>query len=83
MQEGEIKERIRSSLKVYETALQLEEDEQPDRDEVFHKCFQLLTQLPQLAPSCPAFILSHMLRLLRLGQERWGLHSSRRFLLKL
>ena len=43
-----------------------------DRGEVFHKCFQLLTQLPQLAPSCPVFNLTNMLRMLQFGQDRWA-----------
>ncbi len=32
--------------------------------------FQLLIQLPQLAPGCPRFILSQLLRMLQLGQDR-------------
>ncbi len=74
MQGGEIKERIRKSLAVYEQALQQQqlEDgaETADQEEIFHKCYQLLIQLPQLAPGCPRFILSQLLRVLQLGQDR-------------
>jgi hypothetical protein len=66
-EEGEIKERIGQSIAVYEAALLEEVDH---HSEVFHKLFQLLTQLPQLAPSCPVFILNHMLRILKLGKDR-------------
>jgi hypothetical protein len=31
---------------------------------------QLLIQLPQLAPGCPRFILSQLLRMLQLAQDR-------------
>lgn len=74
LQEGEIKERIRQSLEVYEEALLKEDDKVEDSEqqqqELFQKCFQLLTQLPQLAPSCPLFILTNMVRMLELGQKR-------------
>jgi hypothetical protein len=75
LQGGEIKERIRKSLAVYEQALQqhqqLEDGEETaDQEEIFHKCYQLLIQLPQLAPGCPRFILSQLLRMLQLGQDR-------------
>jgi hypothetical protein len=75
-QEGEIKERIRESISVYEEALLLQEEEKEekkqvvDHSEIFHKLFQLLTQLPQLAPSCSVFLLTEMLRILQLGKER-------------
>jgi hypothetical protein len=72
VQGGEIKERIRKSLAVYEQALQQEQqledgEETADQEEIFH---QLLIQLPQLAPGCPRFILSQLLRMLQLGQDR-------------
>jgi hypothetical protein len=78
VQKGEIKDRIRQSLAVYEEALEQHEDsqEKADQEEIFHKCFQLLTQLPQLAPGCPRFILSQLLRILQLGQDRCVLVSS-------
>ncbi len=75
MQGGEIKDRIRKSLAVYEQAQQQQQqledgEETADQEEIFHKCYQLLIQLPQLAPGCPRFILSQLLRMLQLGQDR-------------
>ncbi len=59
---------------MYEQALeqqQLEDgEEKVDQEEIFHKCYQLLIQLPQLAPGCPRFILSQLLPVLQMGQER-------------